>query len=133
MQKYGIRGATDITGFGLLGHAKGLAEASGVCLHIDSRSVPALPECLSLLRDGCIPGAAFRNLRFVGDMLRADCPTEHKMLLADAQTSGGLLMAVDADRAEDLVADFHRTGLHPFAAIIGYATDAEEAAKLIVT
>lgn len=133
MQKYGIRGATDITGFGLLGHAKGLAGASDVCLHIDSRSVPVLPECLSLLRDGCIPGAAFRNLRFVGDMLRADCPTEYKMLLADAQTSGGLLMAVDADRAEDLVADLHRTGLHPFAAIIGYATDAEDTAKLIVT
>ncbi len=133
MLRYGVKGATDITGFGLLGHAKELAEASQVTLHIDSQVVPALPECLQLLRDGCIPGAAFRNLRFVGEQLEASCSTEYKMLLADAQTSGGLLMAVDADRADALVADLHATGLHPHAAVIGYATAEEGKTRIIIT
>lgn len=132
MQAYGVKGATDVTGFGLIGHAKGLAEASDVTLHIDSRAVPVLPECMDLLREGCIPGAAFRNLRFVGDLLRADCPTEYKMLLADAQTSGGLLIAVDADKADDLVADLKKTGLHDGAAVIGYAAEKEGLERIII-
>lgn len=123
MQQYGVTGATDVTGFGLVGHALGMAQASGVSMDIDTAAVPALPGVLRLLDEGCIPGAAFRNIRFVGEALAVHCSVTRKMLLADAQTSGGLLMAVDACVAESLVADLRASGLHPDAAIIGMVTE----------
>ncbi|MDO4691474.1 MAG: selenide, water dikinase SelD [Porphyromonadaceae bacterium] len=123
MQRYGVTGATDITGFGLVGHALGMAQASGVSMDIDTAAVPALPGVLQLLDAGCIPGAAFRNIRFAGNALAVHCSVTRKMLMADAQTSGGLLMAVDADVAESLVADLRASGLHPDAAIVGMVTE----------
>ncbi|KGN74029.1 segregation protein A [Porphyromonas macacae] len=123
MLEYGVKGATDITGFGLIGHALGLARASGVVLDIDTRSVPALPETRRLIADGCVPGAAFRNVRFAGSELNVYCRHEEKMLAADAQTSGGLLMAVDANRAAGLLQELHETGIHPKAAIIGAVSE----------
>lgn len=122
MQRYGVTGATDITGFGLVGHALGMAQASQVSMDIDTSIVPALPGVLHLLNEGCIPGAAFRNIRFVGEDLAVHCPMAYKMLMADAQTSGGLLMAVDADAAEPLVADLRASRVHPDAAIVGMVT-----------
>ncbi|WP_373810843.1 selenide, water dikinase SelD [Porphyromonas macacae] len=123
MLEYGVKGATDITGFGLIGHALGLARASGVVLDIDTRSVPALPETRRLIADGCVPGAAFRNVRFAGSELNVYCRHEEKMLAADAQTSGGLLMAVDASKAAGLLQELHETGVHPKAAIIGAVSE----------
>lgn len=123
MLEYGVKGATDITGFGLIGHALGLARASGVVLDIDTRSVPALPETRRLIADGCVPGAAFRNIRFAGSELNTYCRHEEKMLAADAQTSGGLLMAVDASKAAGLLQELHETGVHPKAAIIGAVSE----------
>ncbi|KGN68114.1 selenide, water dikinase SelD [Porphyromonas sp. COT-239 OH1446] len=125
MQQYGVRGATDVTGFGLVGHALGMAQASQVSMDIDTAAVPALPGVRQLLDEGCIPGAAFRNIRFAGDDLAVHCSLAHKMLMADAQTSGGLLMAVDASVAEALVADLRASGLHPEAAIVGMVTEHE--------
>lgn len=122
MQRYGVTGATDVTGFGLVGHALGMARASQVSMDIDAAAIPALPGVLRLLDEGCIPGAAFRNIRFAGEDLTVHCPVARKMLAADAQTSGGLLMAVDAEVAETLVADLRASGLHPHAAIIGMVT-----------
>lgn len=123
MLEYGVKGATDITGFGLIGHALGLARASGVVLDIDTRSVPALPETRRLIADGCVPGAAFRNVRFAGSELNVYCRHEEKMLAADAQTSGGLLMAVDANKAAGLLQELHETGVHPKATIIGAVSE----------
>lgn len=121
MQQFEVRGATDVTGFGLAGHALKMATASGVSIQIDSHALPVLPSVLDLLADGCIPGAAFRNLEFIKDqtLFAPTCSVEQKMLTCDAQTSGGLLMAVDADKADALLAALHATGLHPDAAIIG--------------
>lgn len=121
MQKYGVTGATDVTGFGLLGHALKLADASNVSLQIESDSLPALPQVIQLLEDGCIPGAAFRNLEFTGHSLHiaTTCSTELKMLACDAQTSGGLLISVAADKANNLLNELIHSGIHPQAAIIG--------------
>ncbi|MEG1587263.1 MAG: selenide, water dikinase SelD [Bacteroidales bacterium] len=121
MQKYGVKGATDITGFGLLGHALKMAQASGVTFQIESQQLPALPQTVRLLKEGCIPGAAFRNLNFVRDEIHFSqmLSAELKMLACDAQTSGGLLMAVDADKAEAALQDLQNSGKHPFARIIG--------------
>lgn len=118
MQRYGATAATDVTGFGLVGHARGMAKASGCTLSIDVESLPVLDEVLPLLKEGCIPGACFRNLKFVGDELRAELPFEYKYLCADPQTSGGLLFSVAAEKAEAAVADLHAGG-DTSAAIVG--------------
>ena len=95
MQQFNLKGATDITGFGLLGHAMRMAEASNVTIRIQSRYLPHFAEAVQLLEEGCIPGAAFRNLEFVKESTNfgSSLSYERKMLCCDAQTSGGLLMA----------------------------------------
>lgn len=119
MQRFGVRGATDITGFGLLGHALGMARASGVSLQFDSGAFPVFDEVEGLLENGCIPGAAFRNLNFVKDELHtaASCPVSYKMLACDAQTSGGLLMGVDESVADEALLVLRAAGLE--AALVG--------------
>jgi selenide, water dikinase len=90
----GARCATDVTGFGLLGHAFKLARSSGVTAVIDHRAVPYIDGARDALRNGHIPGGSRRNLAWVAP--HADfsgLPEEELLLLADAQTSGGLLVA----------------------------------------
>ncbi|GIH98416.1 selenide, water dikinase SelD [Planobispora takensis] len=90
----GVRCATDVTGFGLLGHLYKLARASGVSAVIDTAAVPYLAGAREAVRDGYVPGGTRRNLDWVAphtDFGRAD--EETRLLLADAQTSGGLLLA----------------------------------------
>ena len=119
MQQFGVKGATDVTGFGLLGHALKMAEASKVSIQLSLDSLPVLPQVISLLENGCIPGAAFRNAEFVKEQVfyAPTCSVEKKMLACDAQTSGGLLMAVDADKVDDLMNALKTD--HPMACIIG--------------
>ena len=122
MQEYNLKGATDVTGFGLLGHAMRMAEASGVTLRIQSQDLPHYSEALALLDEGCIPGAAFRNLEFVKESTEfgTSLNYERKMLCCDAQTSGGLLMAVPAEKAKEVLAALKKAGL-PESAVIGEA------------
>lgn len=101
MKEYGVKGATDVTGFGLLGHGYELAEASNVTIEIDTSKLPSLPGSKRLLDEGCIPGAAFRNIKYVGKSLETNCPTTMSYLAADPQTSGGLLISIDAEKAEE--------------------------------
>ncbi len=119
MQQFEVRGATDITGFGLLGHAFKMAEASDVSIQLHLDRLPVLPQVYDLLESGCIPGAAFRNASFVkeGVFYTPSCTVEQKMLACDAQTSGGLLMAVDADKATALVSTLKTE--YPNACIVG--------------
>jgi selenide,water dikinase len=88
----GARAATDITGFGLLGHLLKLARASGVAAVIDSAAVPFLDGAREALRDGYVSGGTHRNLDWVRPHLAAEVDEEELLLLADAQTSGGLLV-----------------------------------------
>lgn len=91
-----IRGGTDISGFGLLGHLSELAEASGVGLRIEARSVPFLEGADRYASAGEFPGGSFDNRKFFGPKVSFGprIPEEKQMLLFDAQTSGGLLLSV---------------------------------------
>jgi selenide,water dikinase len=90
----GVRAATDVTGFGLLGHLHKMCRASGVGAVIDRRAVPVLDAARVALRDGFVPGGSRRNLDWVRPHLRpaADVTEDDLIILADAQTSGGLLV-----------------------------------------
>jgi selenide,water dikinase len=130
MKKYNITGATDITGFGLAGHALKMAKASKVSVTINMSSVPLIGKTYKLVDDGCIPGASFRNL----DYAEADIDFKHdldynlKMIAFDAQTSGGLLFCAPPDITGEILADLVGAGLNN-SAVIGHVTDRDE--KLI--
>lgn len=111
MSKYSVKAATDITGFGLLGHAKKLAEGSGVTIRLNSEDIPILPGVMDLIDLGCIPGAAFRNQEFCESDTSFDgVDYNHKMLLYDAQTSGGLLLCIKPEHATQAIEDLKAAG-----------------------
>ena len=110
---------TDITGFGLMGHAKELAEGSGLTVELWPNRVPILPKALELARDGIIPAGAYRNLDFAGpEVERAgEFPQEVLDCLYDPQTAGGLLVSIPEDRAEELLRRLADSGVS--AAAVG--------------
>jgi selenide, water dikinase len=120
MKKYNVRGATDVTGFGLAGHALKMARASNVTITLKMRSVPLTGDAYRLTDEGCIPGASFRNLEYVESTMETaeDLDYNLKMIAFDAQTSGGLLMSVPGNMVDLLISDLHSAGLHT-SAIIG--------------
>lgn len=120
MQQHNVRCATDITGFGLAGHAMKLADASGVTLKINAASIPVFQGTYELLTMGCIPGACFRNLEYVEHetLFETHLSYEHKMVVMDAQTSGGLLICCKADRVGQMVKELVNAGYRS-TAIIG--------------
>ncbi len=132
MQKYGVRGGTDITGFGLAGHALKMARASGVTIRIEMSSVPLLEGVYSLTDLGCIPGAAFRNLDYTeGDTQFAEgLDYNLRMIAHDAQTSGGLLIAVAPGKSRGLLKELHNSD-HGEAAVIGRAFKREGPALVL--
>ncbi|HET6698942.1 MAG TPA: selenide, water dikinase SelD [Nocardioidaceae bacterium] len=89
----GIEAATDVTGFGLLGHLYKLARGSGVTAVVDAAAVPYLAGARESLAEGFVPGGSRRNLDWVRPHLSASVEESELVLLADAQTSGGLLLA----------------------------------------
>jgi selenide,water dikinase len=89
----GVACATDVTGFGLLGHLLKLARASGVSAVVDASAVPYIEGARESLAAGYVPGGSRRNLDWVRPFLGSDVPEDELVLLADAQTSGGLLVA----------------------------------------
>jgi len=108
----GATAATDVTGFGLLGHLKNLCEASGVGAHLLASQLPLLPGALALCERGLVPGGTKRNLAYVGPSVRFDEAVSEpsRLLLADAQTSGGLLLCVPAASADALCARLRGEG-----------------------
>jgi selenide,water dikinase len=99
-----VHAATDVTGFGLVGHARELLAASGVAGEVDAAAVPVIDGVRELVADGMIAGGTQRNHAFVSDTTEwGALPEATQLLLADAQTSGGLLIAVAPDRVDDLV------------------------------
>ncbi|MHC4405155.1 MAG: selenide, water dikinase SelD [Planctomycetota bacterium] len=120
MQRFNVRCATDVTGFGLLGHCLETARASGVSLQIKAADVPVLPGAYELVEIGCIPGAAFRNQAFVekDSHFSQDVGYNRKMLLLDPQTSGGLLMTVPQGIVHSVVEALRQKG-YLGSAVIG--------------
>lgn len=120
----GVTGATDITGFGLVGHAYELAQAGGVGLRIEAGRVPLLKRAREFASQGVLTRAHQGTIAHVGKHLRADGVDETlRNLLCDAQTSGGLLICIAADRADELLADLHARGVAA-AAVIGEVFEA---------
>lgn len=117
----GATGATDVTGFGLLGHLRRMVDASGVDVSIAAGAVPLLPGAADLADRDIVPGGTRRNLAWVGDHLDADGVSHRDLLLlADAQTSGGLLFGVAGGNAAGVVAGLRDEG-HD-AAVVGRVT-----------
>ena len=115
-----VDAATDVTGFGLLGHLHNMLNASGVAAELDASSVPLLPLAAELAERGAIPGGTTRNREAITAHVSFDPAVAEaiRVLLFDAQTSGGLLIAVPAERADALIAALRREGT-PAAARIG--------------
>ena len=109
--------ATDITGFGLLGHLHKLALASGVAAVVDAASVPVLPGAWALLDEGFVPGGSARNRDFIRPWVDDGDDERVLTMLADAQTSGGLLFACPPPAAAVAVTEL--TGTGHSAAVIG--------------
>jgi selenide,water dikinase len=124
MKKFEIRGGTDITGFGLAGHALKMAKASNVSIELDPGKVPLIGETYRLVDEGCIPGASFRNLDFVENDMHSEADLDYnlKMITMDAQTSGGLLMCVPPGISGQVITELHNAGLTQ-SAVIGKVTE----------
>ena len=125
------RAATDVTGFGLLGHLHELLSGSGIGAEIEVAAVPLLPGAIDLASAGVVPGGTMRNLAAAAGRLDAGTASEaERVLLADAQTSGGLLVALPAESAEAMLASLPAG--HPAAARVGtIVADPRERVRLV--
>ena len=117
--RVGVSAATDVTGFGLLGHLGHVLEASGVAAVLEYESLPILPHAWNLASRGVVPGGTQRNLEAATKVTWADDvgPVD-RLLCADAQTSGGLLLAVPPEN-EGALLDALREEATPVAVVIG--------------
>jgi len=112
----GAEAATDVTGFGLLGHLHGMLAASGVAAEVDAAAVPFLDGALELAADGVVPGGTRRNLDFLNAHVAWGVLEGHERLaLADAQTSGGLLIAVSDEKVARLLESLKERGISSYA------------------
>jgi selenide,water dikinase len=120
MVAFGAHACTDITGFGLLGHAGEMIEGTEVGMLIDSKAIPYFPEAKSMAEMGMIPGGLHRNRDFRKHMVDIDksVPQFLQDILYDPQTSGGLLIAVPEKKAPTLLQKLHEKGVGG-AVIIG--------------
>jgi selenide,water dikinase len=132
MRDFNVKGATDVTGFALLGHAWEMACASKVTIEIDSSRVPLLPGALELAGRGLLTSGDKTNRQYVGDDVEigAEVSKEIQSLLYDPQTAGGLLIAIAPDHAQALLARLREN--YPQASIIGRVTE-RGAHSIIVT
>jgi selenide,water dikinase len=123
MREFDVKAATDVTGFALLGHAWEMARASNVSIFIEPGKVPLLEGALELATAGVITGADKTNREYVGnDILIAESVSqEMRRLLYDPQTAGGMLIAIPAARADDLLARLREN--YPRAEVIGRVVD----------
>jgi selenide,water dikinase len=106
MVQFGVTSATDITGFGLLGHAYEMAHGSGVGIRLHSGAIPLLPEAVRLAGEGVNPGGANDNRGYLEDKVTIAATVDPNLaqVLYDPQTSGGLLIAIPAAQAEQFAA-----------------------------
>ncbi len=132
MQEIGVNACTDVTGFGLLGHASEMIEGTSVGMVVHSAAVPFFPETKELAEMGMIPGGLHRNREFRQSMvaINKEVPGYLADIFFDPQTSGGLLIAVSEQKVKMLLERMHREGIAE-AVIIGEIV-AEPKGKIIV-
>ncbi len=134
MNEVGANACTDVTGFGLLGHAREVAVASKVDLEFRADTVPLLPGAREAALDGRVPGGTRENLRYLMPHLSFENRAVDEtalLLLADAQTSGGLLISVPESRADALLAELAGRGVNG-AAVVGRVTEKSEEARIAI-
>ncbi len=119
-----VHACTDVTGFGLLGHLHGMLEASGVAADVHVGHVPLLARARDLAAQGAVPGGTTRNVEAAGQFaIWGEGVSEtDRIMLCDAQTSGGLLISIAAERVDELVSALKRENT-PAAAVIGEIVD----------
>jgi len=124
MQKTGVHACTDITGFGLLGHLRGMVDASGVKARVYLSRVPFLEAVRELALQGLVPGGSYRNLESLEGIVEWDPSIDDvdRLLLCDAQTSGGLLIAVPPERLDSLLNELRIAGVETIA-VVGEVVD----------
>ena len=121
-----VTAMTDVTGFGLLGHLTEMAEGSGLSAVINFNAVPLINSSIKeYIAQGCVPGGTNRNRGSYGHKI-ADLTEEQWAILADPQTSGGLLIAVNKNAADDLIKILNENGLSDFTNPIGQMTAKQE-------
>jgi selenide,water dikinase len=105
MMEIGVNACTDITGFGLLGHLYEMVSASKVTASISLNKVPVLKEAWDLAKEGIVPGGTRANLKYVKDKIiwEDNFSEEEELVLADAQTSGGLLISVQKEKSQEML------------------------------
>ena len=132
MREHEVHACTDVTGFGLLGHALEMAEASGVTLDISASDLPVLPGAIEAIEGHFVPGGAGTNRIFVFDKMKWVRPKDETLdtLLVDPQTSGGLLIALPGARVEGFVEALRPSC--PEAAVVGRVTAAGDVRLRIV-
>ena len=115
----GAHACTDVTGFGLLGHLHEMTAGSHVGAEISFHRVPVLREVVDLAAQDVVPGGTKRNLAFAQEFVDFDAAVDpvQRLILADAQTSGGLLLAVAPERTDDFLRALHANGVPVFADI----------------
>ena len=113
MAAYKIHGATDVTGFGLAGHGLEMAKGAGVTFEINLSAVPVMDEALAVYERGMSTGMNRANHQLVENEIRftGNFSAPQKELVVDPQTSGGLLVSVPQNQAEDLLSELHRRGI----------------------
>ena len=132
MMRVGINSCTDITGFGLMGHLRGMTRGSKVGAIINASDVPVLPGVWDLLEKNVVPGGTFRNMNGVEDSVDWDesLTDQQRLLMCDAQTSGGLLISVTKDKVEKLLSELKISGVET-RVIVGEITAANSGRILV--
>jgi selenide,water dikinase len=133
MLRYDVHAATDVTGFGLLGHGHGMARGSGVTIEIDAASLPLLPDLERLVVEGHLTGGCKRNRAYLDGkvVVAANVPAALREAAYDPQTSGGLLIALPPGDAERLLEDLRARGLAHARAIGRVAARREHWVELV--
>ena len=126
MVQYPVHSCTDITGFGLLGHSFEMAQGSGCTIHLKASWIPYHPEAYEMAEMGFIPSGAYRNREYAAAGVKVSDAVSRAMqdICYDPQTSGGLLMALPEDAAQDCLKALREK--IPEAAIVGYVTNRED-------
>ncbi len=124
MMRVGVNACVDVTGFGLLGHLRVMLDGSDVAARLELGKVPVLEGARELLEKGIAPGGTHRNLDSVAEVVRwhPDLDEETRLLLCDAQTSGGLLISVAPERLDELIREL-KAGDVQTTAVIGGIVD----------
>ena len=132
MKSFHVNSCTDITGFGLLGHALEMADGSDVSIRVDHTAIPFLSGALEMAEMGMIPAGAYRNREYLSGkvFVGRDVPLPVEDILYDPQTSGGLLISVPGREGERLAAQLRNVGEK--AAVIGYAEERKEYSIIVI-